>query len=189
MTELICKRLLLLTVLFGLVGCVTTRIGSISSERMQEFSALLELPWCSWGQDTGCIEQVKNQVGPIRYGVFHGAVITTDSAGVPLDAWLYVGGKPLRKIDIPELERLESSQTANAKGKGDGRLAVEAAEDNAKSKELAAQQAETARLKAEQKASEKAELLKQEERARQLAEAEAKRQALWHNNKQKPFKL
>ena len=178
MIELICKRVLLSAVLFGLVGCVTTRIGSISSERMQEFSALLVLPRCSWGQDTECIEQVKNQVGPIRYGVFHGAVITTDSAGVPLDAWLYVGGKPLRKIDIPELERLESSQTANAKGKGDGRLAVEAAEDNAKSKELAAQQAETARLKAEQKASEKAELLKQEERARQLAEAEAKRQAL-----------
>jgi hypothetical protein len=43
---------------------------------------------------------------------------------------------------------------------------------------LAQQQAETARLKAEQEALEKAELLKQEERARQLAEAEAKRQAL-----------
>ncbi len=43
---------------------------------------------------------------------------------------------------------------------------------------LVQQQAETARLKAEQEALEKAELLKQEERARQLAEAEAKRQAL-----------
>ncbi len=43
---------------------------------------------------------------------------------------------------------------------------------------LEQQQAETARLKAEQEALEKAELLKQEERARQLAEAEAKRQAL-----------
>ena len=43
---------------------------------------------------------------------------------------------------------------------------------------LAQQRAETARLKAEQEALEKAELLKQEERARQLAEAEAKRQAL-----------
>ena len=43
---------------------------------------------------------------------------------------------------------------------------------------LEQQQAETASLKAEQEALEKAELLKQEERARQLAEAEAKRQAL-----------
>ena len=43
---------------------------------------------------------------------------------------------------------------------------------------LVQQQAETARLKAEQEALEKVELLKQEERARQLAEAECSSQAL-----------